>query len=91
MYESCSDEYYLKKIVITCVKPIIVGGIIGANFINLVGDNWILLHKNPEICLEIFRLSCDTTPDLSMKINGNIGNTSIFNEENILSTVGFQF
>ena len=37
MGEPGSDDSYLNKSDVTLVKPIIVGGIIGANFINLVG------------------------------------------------------
>ena len=40
----------------TFFKPIIVGGIIDANFITLVGAHWMLLHRKPAIGLEKFIL-----------------------------------
>ena len=83
-------------------KPIIVGGIIGATFITLIGAHWMLLHKkknlektstfvNPAIGLETFSLSCDTPPELPLQINRNIGNISSFNEDTIPSTAEFHF
>ena len=62
--EPGSANSYIKKNDGKFVKPIIVGGIIGANFITLVGDHWMLLHKKPAIGLETFRLYCDTHPHI---------------------------
>ena len=56
MDEPGSAESYLKKSDGTSVKQIIVGGIIGANFITVIGDHWMILHKQLVIGLEIFIL-----------------------------------
>ena len=71
-------------------KQIIVGGTIGATFITLVGAHWMLLQienmeekyafVKPATSLEKFSLSFDTTTELPLKINRNIGKTRSFNE-----------
>ena len=83
----------------TFFKTIIVGGIIGATFITLVGAHCMPLQKKisgktsefvkHEIILEAFRLSCDTTSYLTLEISRNIVNTRSFNEYKIPSTAEF--
>ena len=64
-----SAESYLKKSEGTFIKRIIVGGIIGADFITMVDAHWMLQKKNA-IGLETFSLSYDTPPDLPRQIIG---------------------
>ena len=78
------------KVMVRLLKKI-VGGVIGTTFITLVGAHWMLLHKRTSIGLDTFILSCDNPPDITLKINRNIGNNRSFNEDKIPSTAEFQF
>ena len=45
VYKSVLAYFYLNKSDGTFFKPIIVGGIIGANFITHFGSHWMIAHK----------------------------------------------
>ena len=90
MNEPVPASSYPKKSYVTFVKPITAGEIIGATFITLVSAHWIIQHKNA-VGLETFSLSCDTPPELPLKMIRGIVNTKISNKETILPTAELQF
>ena len=62
VYKPVLAYFYLNKSDGTFFKPIIVGGIDGATFINLNGAYWMLLHKKTETGLDKFNLYCYIHP-----------------------------